>query len=74
MALQCLVYGKNAGVVVFYGWVAWRRDWEGNGLMMWFRFAMFEWVAFLWVSVYRGCIFNFNRAWEVAVKYPASNH
>jgi hypothetical protein len=31
MGLQCLVYGKNAGVVVFYGWVAWRRDWEGNG-------------------------------------------
>jgi hypothetical protein len=31
VGLQCLVYGKNAGVVVFYGWVAWRRDWEGNG-------------------------------------------
>ena len=31
IGLQCLVYGKNAGVVVFYGWVAWRRDWEGNG-------------------------------------------
>jgi len=31
MGLQCLVYGKNTGVVVFYGWVAWRRDWEGNG-------------------------------------------
>jgi len=26
MGLQCLVYGKNAGVMVFYGWVAWRRD------------------------------------------------
>jgi hypothetical protein len=26
MGLQCLVYEKNAGVVVFYGWVAWRRD------------------------------------------------
>jgi hypothetical protein len=22
MGLQCMVYGKNAGVVVFYGWVA----------------------------------------------------
>jgi len=31
MGLQCLVYGKNTGVVVFYGWVSWRRDWEGNG-------------------------------------------
>jgi hypothetical protein len=31
VGLQCLVYGKNARVVVFYGWVAWRRDWEGNG-------------------------------------------
>jgi hypothetical protein len=31
MGLQCLVYGKNAGVLVFYVWVAWRRCWEGNG-------------------------------------------
>jgi len=30
MGLQCLVYGKNVGVMVFYGWVAWQRDWEGN--------------------------------------------
>jgi hypothetical protein len=31
MGLQCLVYGKNVGVLVFYVWVAWRRGWEGNG-------------------------------------------
>jgi len=25
MGLLCLVYGKNAGVLVFCVWVAWRR-------------------------------------------------
>ncbi|KAJ6865676.1 hypothetical protein NC652_037250 [Populus alba x Populus x berolinensis] len=41
MGLLCLVYGKNAGVMVFYGWVVWRRDCEGKGPEGHLRFAFF---------------------------------
>jgi len=56
MGLQCLVYGKNAGVLVFYVWVARWRGWEGNeaeGCCVWVCSVWFMGkMQGFWFSIY----------------------